>query len=412
MITNIEVDGFKSLEKINLEIKPITILIGLNSSGKSSVLQLLAILKQSLKNHILIGNGTLANFGAFNEIVSKRLQKKEIKILIGGIRTQNLDAPFSGNTEYGYSFTATAEGIKSHSVTIKSGKIVVDATAKIDSSNRIQPAVHFNNNKSEIIFNQEFNLGYPLSQHSVTGPDINYASLHRFLEVIAKDLMDFRLVPTMRGISCPTYPLESNASEDLVDSSNLYSQTRKFCSTVVYGSPRIERKINKWLNKITGVTIRGRAVPDKQGSIEAYRKYEINLVNEGFGTNQLVHMFAQIAKSPANSIIGIEEPEVHLHPKAQSELAKVLIEISKEDRKNLVLTTHSEHILYRILIEVAKGTLSLEDLAIYHFKLSKDGVTQVERLKPDEKGRLKGGIPDFLETDLDEFKDFLDIIKG
>lgn len=122
-------------------------------------------------------------------------------------------------------------------------------------------------------------------------------------------------------------------------------------------------------------------------------------------------MFAQVAQSPVNSIIGIEEPEVHLHPKAQSDLAKVLIEIIKEENKRLIITTHSEHILYRILIEVAKGTLKPEDLAIYHFKLSDDGVTQVERLKPDKKGRLDKGIPDFLVTDLDEFKDFLEALK-
>jgi len=152
-------------------------------------------------------------------------------------------------------------------------------------------------------------------------------------------------------------------------------------------------------------------VPDKQASIEAHRKYDINLINEGFGTNQLVHLFAQIAKSPVPSVVGIEEPEVHLHPKAQSELAKVLSEIAKEENKKLVLTTHSEHILYRLLIEIAKGNLKREDLAIYHFRLSEGGVTSVERLMPDEKGRLDKGIPDFLEKDLEEFKDFLEALK-
>jgi predicted ATPase len=215
----------------------------------------------------------------------------------------------------------------------------------------------------------------------------------------------------MRGVSSTTCPLEAKSSDDLVDSSNLYAQTIRFLSTVVYESPVLERKINKWINRITGVTIRARTVPDKLASIEASRKYEVNLVNEGFGTNQLVHLFAQIAKSPTHSIIGIEEPEVHLHPKAQSELAKVLIEIAKEKNRRLIMTTHSEHILYRILIELAKGTLKSEDLAIYHFKLSDEGVTQIERLKPDEKGRLDKGIPDFLETDLDEFKDFLEALK-
>jgi predicted ATPase len=197
-----------------------------------------------------------------------------------------------------------------------------------------------------------------------------------------------------------------------VDALNPYVQEQKLSSTIVYDSRMVETKVSQWIKKITGVEIRARTVPKREASIEAFQKFEVNLINEGFGTNQLVHLFAQIVKSPIHALIGIEEPEIHLHPKAQSELAKILIKITQQEKKNLILTTHSEHILYSILIEVANGSLKLEDLAIYHFKLSKDGVTQVERLRPDEKGRLNGGIPDFLETDLNEFKNFLENIKG
>ncbi len=413
MITNIEVDGFKSLEKVDLEIKPITILIGLNSSGKSSVLQVLGVLKQTVAGNSsnLFTIGHLANLGTFKDIVSKKREKKELKITIGGMRTQSLDEPFSRNTEYGYSFTIDNRGIKSSAATIKSGKITLDGLLKRSGRSQSQTKTF---NKGTVNFSQQMVIARPFRYDGASGlEDYDYDQINQlFLEVIALDLKDFHLAPAIRGVSSPTYPLEAASSEDLVDTRNLYAQTTKFCSTLVYESPVIERKINKWLNRITGVTVRARTVPDKKASIEASRNYEVNIVNEGFGTNQLVHLFTTIVKSPAHSLIGIEEPEVHLHPKAQSELAKVLIEITKEERKNIILTTHSEHILYRILIELAKGTLKLEDLAIYHFRLSKDGVTQVKRLKPDEKGRLKGGIPDFLETDLDEFKEFLEVLKG
>ena len=60
---------------------------------------------------------------------------------------------------------------------------------------------------------------------------------------------------------------------------------------------------------------------------------------------------------------------------------------------------------------VARKNLRTQDFAIHHFKLSKE-VTMVERLLVDEKGKLEKGIPDFLETDLDEFKSFLSTLRS
>jgi len=73
---------------------------------------------------------------------------------------------------------------------------------------------------------------------------------------------------------------------------------------------------------------------------------------------------------------------------------------------------HSEHILYRLLIAVAKDSLKPQDLAIYHFRLSNEGPTKVEKLNVDDKGGSDKGIPDFFEADLDEFKSFLAALKA
>jgi predicted ATPase len=138
----------------------------------------------------------------------------------------------------------------------------------------------------------------------------------------------------------------------------------------------------------------------------------VNIVNEGFGSNQLVHLFAQIALAPPMSLIGIEEPEAHLHPKAQSELAKTLLAIAQEENHNFIIATHSEHILYRFLIEVAKGNLDLSQLAIYHFALDSQGTTSVEELAVDKEGRIEKGIPEFFDLDLEEFKELLQSLKA
>lgn len=407
------VDGFKSLRNVSIDIKPLTVLIGLNSSGKSSILQLLQTLKQTMitKGSHLLTKGDLVNLGSFDDVISKGKKKKEIEFEVEGRRAQFLEPPISRVTEYSYIFAIDSQGLNYHQASIESGRfLLAGAYERKSGSKRID--VPFD--KGSLSVDTINYIGRPFQFAGSSGDvgSFNRGSLHEFLDVIARDFWDFSLVPATRGISSPTYPLDTQSSGDLVDVQNLHRQAIKFSSTVVYESPAMERKINNWISRVTGVTVRARTVPDKQASIEAHRKYDINLINEGFGTNQLVHLFAQIAKSPVSSIVGIEEPEVHLHPKAQSELAKVLSEIAKEENRKIILTTHSEHILYRLLIEIAKGNLKREDLAIYHFRLSDKGVTSVKRLMPDEKGRLDKGIPDFLEKDLEEFKDFLDALKG
>lgn len=407
------VKGFKSLKDISIEIKPLTILIGLNSSGKSSILQVLHILKQSMEQNTssLTTTGPLLNLGSFNDIVFQKRAKKEIQFKIQGKRKQFLNPPFSEETRYSYALTVDDMGLKHHESSIVSGEFRLEGKYKRRVALK-RIVIPFHN--GSLHFNVHNIIGHPFRTEGSAGDigEFTFDIINRqFLRVIADDLRDFFLIPAIRGVSSPSYPLDNRSSEDLIDVLNLNRQAIKFSSTLVYDSPAMERKINKWINRTTGITIRARTIPDKRASIEAHKKIDVNLINEGFGTNQLIHLFAQIAKAPAYSLIGIEEPEIHLHPKAQSELAKVLIEITKEERKNLILTTHSEHILYRLLIEVAKGNLKPEDFAIYHFKLSDQGITEVEKLIPDEKGRLDKGIPDFLETDLNNFKDFLETLK-
>jgi len=414
LIEELFIDGFKSLKDVSIQIKPITIFIGLNSSGKSSVIQCLEVLKQTAKasSPSLRANGELINLGSFKDIVFQKKEANEITVKVGGQREQFLESPFGKETTYGYSFSIDDRGLKHQNCSFASGQFHVEGEYKRGrSSERI--TIPFPN--GSFLLEPNNVIGYPLRHVGSSGmieAFVHDSLTHQFLDVIRQDLSDFFMVPAIRGVSSPSYPLDSKSSDDLMDVSNLYQQAIKFSSTVVYNSPALERKINKWISRVTGIAIRARTVPDKQAAIEAFRKIDVNIINEGFGSNQLVHLFAQIATSPAGSLIGIEEPEVHLHPKAQSELTKVLIEIAKEEKKNLILTTHSEHILYRLLIESAKGNLKPEDFAIYHFRLSDEGITATEKLNVDKKGRLEKGIPDFFETDLDEFKEFLATLKA
>jgi hypothetical protein len=118
------------------------------------------------------------------------------------------------------------------------------------------------------------------------------------LGVVTSELQDFRTVPAIRGIVSTSRPLDDRSSDDLVDVNNLYNQEKKLASTIAYNRTLMEKRINQWISKVTGIQVKGIVIPDKQAGIEAHSKFDVNIVNEGFGSNQLVHLFAQIAIAP------------------------------------------------------------------------------------------------------------------
>lgn len=107
----------------------------------------------------------------------------------------------------------------------------------------------------------------------------------------------------------------------------------------------------------------------------------------------------------------IEEPEIHLHPRAQAELASVLAESAKSEDKQLIMTTHSEHVLGRLLTLVAEGKLAKEELAIYSFEKDDQGVCTADEIEVMDDGRVIGGLKSFFESELDELDRYMRALK-
>ncbi|PKP55381.1 MAG: hypothetical protein CVT89_08630, partial [Candidatus Altiarchaeales archaeon HGW-Altiarchaeales-2] len=97
---------------------------------------------------------------------------------------------------------------------------------------------------------------------------------------------------------------------------------------------------------------------------------------------------------------------------AQYELAKLFVNIVKKEEKQLVITTHSEHIIYGFLNSVANGKLKKNELRIYYFKEPVETIpdvkeARVEKLNINEFGQVEGGLPGFFETKRKELSEFL-----
>ena len=137
----------------------------------------------------------------------------------------------------------------------------------------------------------------------------------------------------------------------------------------------------------------------------------VNIVAEGFGTNALVQVLLQLIIAKKGATVLIEEPEIHLHPKAQADLAQVLAEIAKDDDKQIIMTTHSEYVAGRLLTLVAEGKLTTDELAIYAFEKDEKGECSATEIEVTERGQVKGGLTGFHEATRDEMRRYADGLR-
>ena len=207
-----------------------------------------------------------------------------------------------------------------------------------------------------------------------------------------------------------SYPLLDHAVDEFLTVAGAEDYSSRVLSTIAYRRD-LESEISLLTHQTLGVNIRVDLQSKKRVAALAYNGATHNLVNEGFGANQLIILLAQIVASPEHSTVAVEEPEIHLHPSAQVKLADVFIQLVNSTKKQLIITTHSEHVLVGLLTAVASGKLDADDLAIYHMKKGIDGPVEAERLRVDRRGRIKGGLRGFIDTSLEELENYLGAVS-
>lgn len=402
---------------MNINTARITLFIGPNNSGKSTLLQTLMVLKQSIGQLGLIMDGKIITLGSISNFIRKN-SDGIIKIYISGNIAPDINEikQLTNKKEildqlkemkYHFELSTNDETLLSIKLTIQpvldNGDFILHG-----EWNNITGTKGIESHIDEGLYqgNVHSNIGKMFSfQTRGDSEQIRlYSILLKLGYLFEKQLMNIYFVPAYRGLLKPSYPLGPNISSDFV-SNMAETQNLSVTTTMAYRRD-LENIISNYVEQVTDTKIRTAIQPQRQVVVESVKEgYGLPIIFEGFGTNQLIHLFLTIAASPFESTILIEEPEIHLHPKAQSNLAEVLNNISKEKKIQLILTTHSEHILFKLLALVKRGIIDKSDLAIYHFELEK-GITKVDKLEIDEKGRVKGGLKSFFDVSIGHFGEF------
>ena len=124
-----------------------------------------------------------------------------------------------------------------------------------------------------------------------------------------------------------------------------------------------------------------------------------NIIDVGYGVSQILPILVQVLypsisqgsrrtyKLPIYSLL--QQPEVHLHPKAQAEFSSLLAKLANQGNQTFIVETHSDNMIDRARIDIMKGNISPENVSLIYFE-PKGNIVKVHNIGFDEMGNLIG----------------------
>ncbi|MFI8940069.1 DUF3696 domain-containing protein [Streptomyces syringium] len=390
MIDRLTLTNFKAFRQADLPLAPLTLLTGLNSSGKSSVLQALALLQQSyaagdldqvralaeesgglgdvaaVDNGFLL-NGELVSLGTGHDVLHEDFTGDEPEITL---------AVSEGAYRYAWTvayepeqnllpLTRVALPLTTEGATPPAGEAAVipgyfTAGFQYLHADRISPA--------------EF---YPRDHHAAIG--------RGFLGVRGEHTVNF---------------LRHHARDEVPDDTLHHPRAR---------SPRLLDQAAAWIGELCpGVDIQAAAI---EGTDSVRLSYGFDgpsgtrrrPTNVGFGLTYALPIVVACLTATPGSLILLENPEAHLHPRGQTRMA-ALASAAAAQGAQLVVETHSDHVLNGVRLAVKRGVLAPDQAVLHYFRGDGAGVN-VTSPRIDRDGLLDQwpeGFFDELENTLDE----------
>ncbi len=133
---------------------------------------------------------------------------------------------------------------------------------------------------------------------------------------------------------------------------------------------------------------------------------EVKITDVGFGVSHVLPALVLPFYCPPNSVVWMEQPEIHLHPQVQAELADVFIcavkarENSHERHVQLIVESHSEHFLNRLQRRIAEGVIAPHDVAVYFCRKNDEGGTDLQPLRVNIFGDIENWPENFFGDEM------------
>ena len=428
MITELRAQNFKSWKDTGkLQFAPLTGLFGANSSGKTSILQVLLMLKQTVespdRNRVLhFGDDrSLVDFGTFYDLLYTHKTDLTLQLDLSWKLSKSLSFPRTPL----FPIDALAFHTEIHE---ESDRILVERFHYTTDSDEFGMKRAIKNKKRgrnqyelihgdyQVIRNpgRAWNLPPPVKCYSFPDEASGYYQNLGFLSdfVLAFEnlfsqityLGPLREYPQRSYIWSGERPQDVGLSGEEAIPALLAARAEGLTSPrlvkVRHSHKPIEQRILEWLQEmelIDSFSLEPIAENRKDYEFRVKKNQtssEVLITDVGFGVSQLLPVLVLCYYVPEYSTIILEQPEIHLHPKVQSDLADVLIDVVKNRKVQIILESHSEHLLLRLMRRIAEEKLSVDDTALYFCQIN-DGISEIERLNMDEYGNIRNWPQDF-----------------
>jgi hypothetical protein len=371
-IKSIRFKNYKAFkEEQELEIKPITILIGKNSSGKSIVTRLPLLLAQSLSTEsnspIELQFDGIEFGGSFKDLVHNKIDHGHISF---GLTIEEADSRISVELTIQNIADSPIQLISFYKVTSNIG-LNITLEWLIDNEIKLQDGYQHYKVTGDIEGNcyVKFKGLQIASLINQKGESSNLediiAKINQILSESTKPIDyigPFREFPKRDYIYKGSKPAKTGYFGELAP--QILGIDSYLDKTIINSVGEwFEQNLGGWKLDIEKIREKFEIVlisPDDP-------KVKINLVDVGHGMSQVLPLIVRsyAKSSSANGIMIIEQPELHLHPAAHGNLAELFVNIINEEKSNWILETHSEVFVLRIRRMIAEKKLDANDAIIY-----------------------------------------------
>ena len=433
----LDLSNFKCFEQQSVRFSKITVLLGANSSGKSSLLQgILAAVQTDQFPVVLSLNGPYVDLGDFRSLVHNGDKSKKVEIgisLADDKEARKISGTFGSAPRTGTPTLVRAELNDGHLLTeiafhnryhgtwryTPGVSPQADVYASPVAKDVVKSVMDFaaflaTQSSGSMPSQEEVNAffaaapetgSFSLSRPKDFGPDprffFNYAVLiraARLLNTIAEIRKSFNYIGAFRLEPQRSY--FQSAKGDLRigrDGINTIDQIALWQETKAPEIHHLESSLRR-MRLISGLrtaTLRSGLyeVRVRQGR----KKIAVALPDVGFGISQLLPILVAELQLPKGGTLAVSQPEIHLHPSAQADYAEHLFRGVQARGMRYVVETHSEYFLNRLRLLIVSGKLSTEDVSVIY--ISQDaGKSKGHVVRLLQNGRIEGAPRDFFQT--------------
>jgi predicted ATPase len=438
MLTSLRIQNFKSWRDTTaVRLAPLTVIFGANSAGKSSLGHLLLALKQTAqstdrKRALNLGDAnTLVDLGTFEDCIHNHNLKNKLTFSLDWTLPRNISVSDSLDAKRQY--IGDTLHIESH----------LRANLRTRQPETVKLKYRLSQQKRavvETILEQEAPGKFSLESPSFkltrsTGRKWPIEAPEKFYRVsettIAKFqnaayLTDFALaVENMFQSITYLGPLREPPKRIYQwsgDSPESVGMKGEFAIAAILAAQSEGRELNRrpkthklafaefiaaWLKDLELInSFEVKAVAEGRKEYEVHvRVHEdaplVKITDVGFGVSQVLPVLVQAFYGPPNSTVWMEQPEIHLHPNIQSNLADVFIsaikanENGKPRNSQLIIETHSEHFLTRLQRRIAEDQIKAADVVIYFVRRGTTGEAKIEELRVNDDGEIENWPDNF-----------------